>query len=507
MIIDDYASSSSLFSITTNRSGTFRLGALTIQGGTGSLKEGGIITIGGYSSQVRIDHIHINDTTYTTEIAPKFLQVIHGVYGVLDHLKLEAKRQDVINFSLSALGGTENSGHQAFKNATDFGGPSFVFLEDSTYIGRETSGNYLGTLTDCDGGGKFVARYNTLIGAGGPSNHPTSGTSGRGCRAFEVYGNTSTAGPDFDPVADNPPAFFVWSSSGAIVVWGNSATAVNKEFIYLTVMRPSDQTYVQTPTPNGWGYCQGTLTTGTVNVASDGVSVTKTAGTNFNTSWVTDTMISITGASCSSRSADGTGPGPNTCRVSSVTDTSHLTLANSTGGALTGSTYTVGSSWDGNTDLTGYPCLDQPGRGQSELLSGSMPSIVNTERGNIIAWPNQALEPLREWSNTFTAVPGWGNNDDHHVSLGNGSSVLVENRDYYKETASFNGTVGVGVGVRASRPATCTTGVAYWSTDQGGNWHTTNGTANDGTLDVCTATNTWTNAVYTPYTYPHPLNR
>jgi hypothetical protein len=89
---------------------------------------------------------------------------------------------------------------------------------------------------------------------------------------------------------------------------------------------------------------------------------------------------------------------------------------------------------------------------------------------------------------------------------GTDATRLVANRDYYQYTGSFNGTVGVGSGTRAARPATCTEGVAYWSTDQGGNWHTTNGTANDGTLDVCTATNTWTNAQYTPYTYPHPLN-
>lgn len=88
------------------------------------------------------------------------------------------------------------------------------------------------------------------------------------------------------------------------------------------------------------------------------------------------------------------------------------------------------------------------------------------------------------------------------------TDFIQNNREYYKdEGASCSGAScadGVGVGARASRPGNCTTGTAWWATDQGGNWDTSNGSANDGTLDKCTATNTWTNAVYTPKTYPHP---
>ena len=66
-----------------------------------------------------------------------------------------------------------------------------------------------------------------------------------------------------------------------------------------------------------------------------------------------------------------------------------------------------------------------------------------------------------------------------------------DNRDYYTHATSFDGTSGTGTGLLSARPATCTTGVAYWETDHS-------------TLDRCTATNTWTN-YYTPYTYPNPL--
>jgi hypothetical protein len=164
----------------------------------------------------------------------------------------------------------------------------------------------------------------------------------------------------------------------------------------------------------------------------------------------------------------------------------------------------TGSGWDGNTHASsGYPCLDQPGRGRGDMLTGDFPNAVNERTGRISSL-NQALEPIYEWSNTFSAVVGWGNDASNRFASSAGAR-LAENRDYFLHTPSFNGSAGVGSGSRSARPASCTTGVAYWSTDQGGDWNNANGSGSDGTLDVCTATNTWTNAAYTPYQYPHPL--
>ena len=86
---------------------------------------------------------------------------------------------------------------------------------------------------------------------------------------------------------------------------------------------------------------------------------------------------------------------------------------------------------------------------------------------------------------------------------------IAANREYWNYTASFDGTTGMGCGTLASRPATCTTGVGYWATDQScANTNNMVGvkptTPISGTLYKCTAPNTWT-AYYTPYTYPHPL--
>jgi hypothetical protein len=178
----------------------------------------------------------------------------------------------------------------------------------------------------------------------------------------------------------------------------------------------------------------------------------------------------------------------------------------------------TGSIWDGGTamgtdTLLGYPCLDQPGRGQGDLLSGGFPNKINSVTGKS-EWPKQALEPIYIWNNAGGIVPGWGG----AVYSDDSGGRVVANRDYYPSasgqqtspTAPFNGTSGTGWGTLANRPTTCTPGVAYFATDQG-SWNRS--TSNpygvqlngaDGVLYKCTAPNTWTR-YYEPYTYPHPL--
>ena len=149
------------------------------------------------------------------------------------------------------------------------------------------------------------------------------------------------------------------------------------------------------------------------------------------------------------------------------------------------------SNWDGNNNSAGYPCLDQLGRGAGDLLTGNFPNLVNSITGTI-SWPHQAIVPVYAWNNTLNTNSYAPN---HYWS--NLDSATVENRDYYlqipntDESATFNGTAGIGQGLAAAKPATCTPLVGWWGTDTQ-------------TLYVCTATNTWT-PYYAPYTYPHPL--
>ena len=55
----------------------------------------------------------------------------------------------------------------------------------------------------------------------------------------------------------------------------------------------------------------------------------------------------------------------------------------------------------------GLPCLDQPGRGQGDLITGGFPIKINSTTGTIY-WPNQALEPIYIWNNAGDPVSGWG---------------------------------------------------------------------------------------------------
>jgi len=458
-------------------SGTFRLTGISLTGsGSGTQTYNGALGIYGTSSQIRVDHCHIYN------INVRAFQTSGVVSGVFDHNII----QGATGAGWATFGGTgvaDPFGDTDWAAASGLGGSNFVYFESNEFL---NGGN------DCFSGGRWVIRYNTFIqhqGTGFVQTHPTGGSGrDRGCRAWEVYGNSFS-----NPYQTAFNVFFV--SSGTGVIWGNT-TVSGQVTNFLTVhsMRRDNLTYAQSPTPTGWGFCGNTFWTGTVNTS--GTAVTWASGTQFS-------VTSGGGGSSHISATSSININGTTYTVSNYNSATSLTLTTSAG-TQTGVTYYVPiSGWDQDSNTsTGYRCMDQPGQGVGQLLSGNFPNAVNTVTGKI-SWPNEALEPVYEWMDTFSGTT---------FLLNYEPDALFANSDFYlwcnaasaSGCTSFNGTVGVGSGTLASRPSTCTTGVGYWATDQG-SWNQS-GSGGQGELFVCTAPNTWgATPYYTPYTYPHPL--
>jgi hypothetical protein len=467
-----------MWNITTIAGKSFRITgiALYYNNGGSNISTNGSWRFGGYSQALRIDHCHFHGTQN------HWLEISDWQYGVADHNVFDLNLADANGFWFRNGGHWNNdsagNGDQSWADQAYWGSNKFFFVEDTQFNGNVSP--YWEAIDDCNSGGRFVIRYSTFTGDATQQTHPTLGDV-RGCRAIELYKNvaTYTAAQDWTTMFS--------TRAGTVMIWGNTATVKNLVDLNVDRINTLNGTYP------GWGLCgngnPGQGYSGTVNTS--GTSVTYVSGTHFDMNWPGDALVAMYIA--------GTPFAVQSCS----TGTS-CTLKTSAG-TQTGVAYYAPSKWDGNNDLYGYACIDQPGRGKGDLLTGLFPNKVDNATGTI-TWPNQALEPNYIWANSYTPT-----RDDQAACVASASPTIINNRDYYQqfsskcELGSFDGTHGVGQGSLpptnssaypnapncTAGPGGNTPGVGYWDTSQN-------------TLYVCTATNTWT-AYYAPYTYPHPL--
>jgi hypothetical protein len=462
----------------------FRLSGFTFRyGSVANRPQGGAcLIIRGTSPSLRIDHCHF-DQLYQRGI------LVHGwIYGVVDHNRWDVRagagtiQSIIVNNGATWGGGSNDYGDGSWAAPTDFGSKKFLFIENNTIdnLGEAQTGGVI----DCQDGGRYVSRFNTLKNCAMISGHGTeSGGRHRGQRAIEFYDNTDTA--------THREGIGI-TRSGTILYHHNTWTGPITPRIPLVIFR---ETW-----PYKWGGANGENPWDVNDTEGNGTNVPGhkphlyASGKHTGPNGSSGTLI------CA-----GAGWKPNQWAGFMLTNT---TQANRWGGyhcsrieSNTSDTIVYNTQTpDGQpkTFNTGdrfviykvLVALDQPGRGKCDLLAGN--PAYNTKTGGI-AWPHQGLEPIYSWSNRLNGSL---------VKVESNYPTLKENRDYYNETASFNGTVGVGVGPLAQRPKTCTPGVAYWATDEG-EWDSTHD-GPDGQLYVCTAPNTWS-LYYKPYVYPHPL--
>ncbi len=443
----------------------------------------GSVRFSGNTQKLRITGMKFAHTTSCGSLV-----VLENISGVLDHSTFTSSDGNTHDFVVthSKYAGVGAYGDKSWASPLLSGTADGFYVEDTTFTSTLAQGSNT-FFTDHQGGARVVMRFSTFNG-GSIQSHGTesSGRTSRGPVRAEYYRNKFPWG-----TPNSTTTQIALRGVGTAYTFDNKATGAMTRVVDMNTYRAwpgqSQSTFYL------WAYC-GRQSVTLTRSGSTVTGVTSRAhGINAGTPGPR-AYIKITGAD----QAEYNGDAIEATGVDATTFT--YTVVGSPTTPATGTILEM-ASYDGNTDDTGYPCLDQVGRGPGDLLSGD-PFTTQTP----VAPLNQPLSPHYCFNNT----------DDGAVSAcrtssGSGTDVIHEERDYYNSNAAFNGTTGIGRGTRASRPATCTTGVAYWSTDGGGNWNTSttetysNTPGEDGALDKCTATDTWTNDWYVPYTYPHPL--
>jgi hypothetical protein len=445
-------------------------------------------------AQVRLDNITF-DSSLQAKISNSDTAIVSdNVFGVLDHNRMTGVAGpnifQFINYNNSAWNGVGGYGDNDWATASSFGTAKTLYLENNSFEGSATlMGETESAVTNGgQGGGRIAARFNYHTGPSPSSigNHGTeSNGRARGGRQIEYYGNTvvctNTSGGCQGAVAVR---------SGVNMVFGNSLTTGPGSWFNQYVAFVTYRT-LQNFAP--WGTCDGTgaydnndgtvYASGTVtSVSTSGETVTITDTTKI---WSGDQWIP-NGAPYALR---------NTTRSVGAQITGNGTSTVSAKGWTAAPDFQVGDSYQ---ILRASACIDQPNRSGGTLLSG-FPTPSPT--GAI----NQSIDPTYEWNNSGYN-PVFGN-------VSSGDKAQIANRDWF--TDNSNGTptalttpgttlsTGVKFGTKANRPTSCTTGVAYWATDEG-NWNLSGNAFGQGNLYKCTSTDTWTLS-YTPYTYPHPL--
>lgn len=238
-----------ILSVTLNgtSSQVVRVTGLTIKGG--NVVYNADLVIGGSSGQARLDHSHfinINDLA---------VAMYEPMTGVADHNLFDVPNGNVYNgIRVYNIGG-DGYGDAPWTVGPGLGTSAAIFFENNTFNN--------GFMNDCALGGVYVARYNSFNvltaneNIGIQSHALGSQPRGRGCRAWEVYGNSIGGG------GGSIVSSAEFQTAGTGVVWGNTVTNTSHDIVFDSD-RDNSNTYSQSAPPNGWGFC-GTAQTGTAS--------------------------------------------------------------------------------------------------------------------------------------------------------------------------------------------------------------------------------------------------
>lgn len=366
-----------------------RLSGFTFQGGVTNtgVNFNGVVAVGGTCFAFREDHCYFNQL-YAT------YNVISGwINGVADHNTNVMQYKQAYVVWHNAFNGVPY-GDGSWAAPSSMGTSNCFFIEDNAF--KENNANTPGAI-DNMGGSRLVVRHNAFTNCNATTHGTESTGRERSVRHMEVYNNIY--------VTDNSHSTTTGQYRGGTgVIFSNTYIGPYSAGMTLTCYR---EIYAFTywggaNGTNGWDSNDPTLYASGTHTGASGATVLSTSGTAWTANqWVGYVLYNV----ASGMASFITGNGAST--ITYDTDGSSVT-----GGATMA--FNNGDVFQIRKVLV---ALDQPGRGQGNLISGVPPVPV--------AWPNQALEPIYSWGNTLNGAD---------VKIGSGYPTVQENRDFFNDT-------------------------------------------------------------------------
>jgi hypothetical protein len=392
---------------------SYRVSGFTFQGLSTTINNNGAVVLGGNSQAVRLDHCHFQaNLNQAIDVA-----VYDSPWGVADHNVMEfASGSQSFYFAAGTWpnpDGTHGHGYGdgSWASPTNFGSEQFFFVEDN-YIANHSNFNEYGGETDGTFGARWVFRHNHCYDIE-MQNHGTEGGRYRGTRATEIYNNdfhyahshgygasrsgvTITHDNTFDGIQPTrgivlnalravfrwPPASSPWGGASGDGPWDYNVTEPNG-------------THIDGHPP--YLFESGTATSG---------SSTTLADTNKN--WIPDQWVGYTAKFLGDNQV---------ARITSNTSNTLTVLFYTDSGG--GHVWQAGDQYEIHKVLV---VMDQPGRGQSDLITGATPSPL--------AWPHNKLEPCYSWNDIYTPT----NSPINFLVGGNSIGLQQSGHDYFNNT-------------------------------------------------------------------------
>jgi hypothetical protein len=168
-----------------------------------------------------------------------------GNFGLIDHIYVYDPGCSPDSWIVVSDLRFDSMGDGAFTQPVGFGGPNFLFIEDSTFWKHCTSSTPSPFVTDAQAGGKYVFRHNYVRDASAGWHGTESGAPERGGYAFEIYENEF-----YWTMPDNRYHTAIFQRGGAALIHDNIAT--NYQALWKTWVHRATRSWGR------FGQCDGT---------------------------------------------------------------------------------------------------------------------------------------------------------------------------------------------------------------------------------------------------------